>query len=448
MAIEVLMAGINSPSTAFGELNVAENRAFIQAAPLYNLVPANFREFTSGTGSTGAEDRMFKVSTGTGIGGYGAIQSFRSVNYKPGEGALARFTALFESSVANSWQGVGLVNLGDELSFGFNGTSFGIWHRYGGEPEIRTITVTGAAGGSENLTLELNDVEYTIPLTAGTVEHNAYEIADWLNTNQSVWGADQVDDTVIINALSDSAKSGAYNFTSGTATGTFATNNTGVAKTSDFVAQADWNGEPLNFTLDPTKGNVYQIEYQYLGFGAIFFSVEDPVTGKFVKVHTIRWANANTSPSLVNPSLKVGLYAVSLGSTTDLIVRSASFGAFVQGIRSDTRNPRAIENTQSCSGSFTNILTLRNRRTYNSLLNQVEVEPRLLSLSSESSQNVEVEVRTATDTGQEQDVAKQRDQALRKQLVDDSHVVDYAREGHPDDVGVVVAQGQYLKVAK
>ena len=38
MAIEVLMAGINSPSTAFGELNVAENRAFIQAAPQLNFV--------------------------------------------------------------------------------------------------------------------------------------------------------------------------------------------------------------------------------------------------------------------------------------------------------------------------------------------------------------------------------------------------------------------------
>ena len=86
------------PQTAFGEVNTAENRPFIQAAPLYGLIPSNFREYTSASGTTGVENRMFKVTTGTTIFGYGAIQSFRSVNYKAGEGLLARYTALFESS--------------------------------------------------------------------------------------------------------------------------------------------------------------------------------------------------------------------------------------------------------------------------------------------------------------------------------------------------------------
>ena len=394
--------GEDPSTTGFGEASIAENSPFVQAAPVYNFTPSNFRNFTATGGTAGVENKMFKVSTGTSAGGYGAVQSFRSINYKPGEGGMARFTGLFESNVATSWQGVGLISIGDEISFGYNGTSFGVWHRYGGLAEVRTITVTGAAGGGgENLTLTLNDTGYTIPLTSGTVEHNAYEIAEWLKNNQSVWEADQVDDTVIIMAASDGAKSGAYTFSSSTATGSIAQDTAGVTKTSDFVAQTSWNRNTMS-SLDPTKGNVFQVQYQYLGFGDIKYFVESPETGDFVLVHTIEYANNNTTPSLGNPSLKLGLYAVSLGSTTDLVVRSGSMAGFTQGKRVKTRNPRAYANTQTVSTSLTNILTVRNRYTYNGYVNQVEVEPLFLTIASESGKNVLVEVRASSDPAVEQ----------------------------------------------
>lgn len=47
---------ITSPLTGFGEINTAENVAFIQAAPVYNLLPANFRTFTSGSGTAGVSE--------------------------------------------------------------------------------------------------------------------------------------------------------------------------------------------------------------------------------------------------------------------------------------------------------------------------------------------------------------------------------------------------------
>jgi len=384
----------NFDKTAFGELSVASSTAFIQNTGVYGLIPANFREYTSFSGTTGVTDRMFTVTTGTTIYGYGAIQSFRALNYNAGQGGLGRFTALFQNNVANSWTGVGLVNLSDELSFGYNGTTFGVWHRYGGKAEVRTIQVTGASGGSTDLTLTLNSVPYTIPLTSGTVDHNAYEIAEWLNdsANQTVWVADQLDDTVIISAQSDGAKSGTYTYSHATSTGTITQNTAGVTKTSDHVAQSSWNGDACSW-LDPTKGNVFQIAYQYLGFGDIKYYIEYPETGEFVLVHTIKYANAETIPSLNNPSLRFGIYAASVGSTTDLTVQCASVGLFVQGEIQKTRNPRAVKNTQSVTSSFTNVLALRNRRTYNSLYNQIEIEPINLTISSESSQNVEVEVR-------------------------------------------------------
>lgn len=392
-----------TPKTAFGEGVVAENYPFIQAAFNYNLLPSNFRAFTATGGSTTVAGGMAQVSTGTSVGGYGAIQSFRSLNYKPGEGGLARFTAIFNSGVALTWQGAGLISIGNELSFGYNGTEFGIWHRYDGLAEVQTITVTGGSGGSTDLTLTLNSVAYTIPLTSGSTSHNAYEIANWLNdsANQTIWKADNVGATVIVAAQSDGAKAGTYSFSHGSATGSIAQDTAGVTKTSDFVAQSSWNGDKFDgtgasgVTIDTTKGNVYQIEYQYLGFGNIHFLIEDPNTGRFVTAHTIKYANANTTPSLNNPSMRLGIYCASVGGTTNITVKSGSMAGFTQGKRVNTRNPRAKINTQSVgSSAFTTILAIRNRRTYNGLYNQVEIEPEILTISAEGAKDVQIEIRS------------------------------------------------------
>ena len=132
----------------------------------------------------------------------------------------------------------------------------------------------------------------------------------------------------------------------------------------------------------------------------IRFFVEDPESGEFVLAHVIEYPNANTTPSITNPSLRFGIYAASIGSTTNLTVQCASVGVFVQGAVKNTRNPRAVKQTQTVSTSFTNVLTIRNRRTYNYYNNQVEVEPISLSFSSESTKNVEIEVRgNATFSG-------------------------------------------------
>jgi hypothetical protein len=387
---------IKDPLTAFGEVQTAENTAFIQTSGIYEFIPPILREYTYSTGTTGVTNRMFTCTSGTNAYGYGAIQSFRSLNYKAGQGGLARFTAVFPSPKANHWSGVGLVNLSDELSFGYNGTTFGIWHRKEGVAECRTITVTGASSGSTNLTLTLNSVAYTIPLTSGTAAHNAHEIATWLNntSNQSVWQADQIGATVIIIASSDGPKAGTYTFSHASATGTIAQNKAGVTKTSTHIPQTEWNVNKRPDDLDPSKGNVYQIKYQYLGFGNILFYVENLDSGAFDLVHVIKYSGRNTTPSLRQPSLRFGMYSSNQGNTTDVTVQCASVACFVQGKLTKTRNPRAVKNSQTVSTTFTNVLTLRNRKSYNSLFNQVEIEPQNLTISSESTQNVEIELRS------------------------------------------------------
>ncbi len=381
------------PKTAFGEISIAKNTAFVQNTGAYEFMPTNFREYTSAGGTTGITDRMFTAQCGTTIYGYGAIQSFRSLNYNAGQSGMARFTALFPNNTANHWSGVGLVNLSDEFSFGYDGTTFGIWYRKDGLAEVRTITITGASGGSTNLTLTLNSVAYTIPLTTGTTAHNAYEIATWLNANQDVWVADQLGSTVIISAQSDGAKSGTYTYSHATSTGTITQNKAGVTKTSTHIPRTTWNRNVASW-IDPTKGNVYQIIYPYLGFGDIEFYVKSTEDKGWLLVHVIEYQNLNTTPSIRQPSLRFGIYSASVGGTTNVKVQCASVALFVNGDVFKTRNPRAVKNTQSVTTSFTNVLTLRNRRTYNYIYNQVEIEPISLSLSSESAKNVEIEIRT------------------------------------------------------
>ena len=58
-----------------------------------------------------------------------------------------------------------------------------------------------------------------------------------------------------------------------------------------------WNGDQLNgsgasaVTLNPQDGNVYRIQFQWLGFGAIKFWVENPNDGTWTLVHTIHYPN-------------------------------------------------------------------------------------------------------------------------------------------------------------
>ena len=127
--------------------------------------------------------------------------------------------------------------------------------------------------------------------------------------------------------------------------------------------------------------------------GNILFYVENLDYGSFDLVHVIKYSGRNTTPSLRQPSLRFGIYSSNQGGTTDTTVQCASVACFVQGKITKIRNPRAVKNTQSVSSTLTNVLTLRNRKSYNYIYNQVEIEPLNLTISSESSQGVEIELR-------------------------------------------------------
>ena len=376
-------------SSAHGDLQVAQLQPYIQARGTYNFRPANFREFSASGGSVSYADREFAANCTSTLGSYGVLRSLRSVNFRSGLGASIRMRARFSTGVANSQQAVGGFNIGDEYSFGYNGTEFGIFIRYGGLAEVQRLTVTGGAGGSENATVTLDGTEYTVPLTAGATTLNAKEIAEYIEANSTTVNAKQNGSTVTFFWLSDGPKTGTMSFSSSTATATIAEITNGVTKTTTHVAQADWNGDvPDDF--DPTLYNAYKIEYN----GNADFYIEDPARSNYLKVHSYNYLNSSTEVIVGDPSLRLGLYAYNLGAASGVSCYCSSMAGFVDGTPSEIRNPRAYQNTKSIATTLTNIFTLRNVEVINGVPNQVEISPRMLTLANEGNKTAIFELRT------------------------------------------------------
>lgn len=380
------------PLTAFGELSVAEDKTLTQINAVYGLL--DNVQTTEGAGGVATTlDHMFDTQTGTNASGVAAIQSRRMLAYKAGQGAKGRFTALFSEGVADNMQIAGLITSEDRLCFGYDGASFGILHAHDGLTEQQNLQITTPSSGSENATITVNAVAYTVPITAGTVQHNAFEIALNLSSQDSLHIYESVDDTVRVTSVLDGAE-GLYAFSSGTAVGAWSQVTEGSTLIEEWVPQSDWNGESLKTAIDPTKGNVYQIKFQYLGFGAIDFSVEDRSTGKFVIVHTIKYANNNTMPSLSNPTLRIGWGTQNRGNTSNVTVRGGSAGVFIEGdgLQSDdTRG--AVVNATGIGLSETTVMIVRNPATFKGRINRAEMIPILLSIATDTTKTATFVIR-------------------------------------------------------
>lgn len=353
--------------TSFGELTVASLKAEVQVSASYNQ-SGKMREVTVGAGSTGFANGEFYASSGSGSSDVGSIFSDRQVMYKPGQGALIRYTARFGTPASGNRQSAGPSTAGDTLAFGYDGTDFGIFYAHHGLVIIQELQVTGAAGGGENATITINGTGYTVPLTAGTVQHNANEIADSLNAQAANYNFTQNEDTVVCRSVF-AAPGGSFAFSSGTATGSWTAIETGAAVTRVHIPQSSWNINTM-VGLDPSMGNIYQIQFQCLGYGAILFSVEGASSGEFINVHRIQYANSNTQPSLGVPTFRIAWTSTNAGSTTSVKLYGASGAGYIEGNVYRTQESRALSGSKVSVGTTaTNILTVRCREVFGTKVN-------------------------------------------------------------------------------
>lgn len=385
-----------NPKTAFDELFMAELTPVVQIHSAYNI-NTRIIEARDNNGTSSIANNMFKVSTGSGTYRSSSLLSRVAVKYNAGQGGLCRFTALFTSGAANSTQYIGIGTASEGYYFGYNGATFGLLRRQGGSPEIRTLTIDpGSSDAADSVTITLDGDTKAVTLNDdsgdATLTANTIAAADYSNTGQG-WKAHAMGPNIVFESYNAASQTGTYSLTDAvSAAGTFARSVVGVAPTETIIAQSSWSEDamggsgPSGVTLDQTKGNVYEIRYQWLGFGIIDFYIENPSNGKFILVHKIEYANANTIPSVDNPTLPLCIAVANTSNTSDIVLQSASMMGGIEG--KDTEegvHNTAVAETTGIGTTETAILSIHNHTVYQSKINRVRVSPEEFGITIEAS---------------------------------------------------------------
>tara|TARA_R110000868_G_scaffold164550_1_gene397228 strand:+ start:148 stop:1710 length:1563 start_codon:yes stop_codon:yes gene_type:complete len=391
LPVEIRQVG----KTAFGESSVAELSCVVQLEAIHGIENENavkFQTYSALGGVAETEDNMFKVSSSATTYSYGVLRSKRFLRYRPGQGALGRFSARFDTPAADTSQRAGLFNQESAFMVGYNGTEFGLLHSYGAKSHIHEFTIVTPPSASTDATIVLNDVIYTVPLVAAeTIYQTASRIARFPFPG---WIAEQKDNRIIFLATAVGPKLGADSFTHATATATGIHRAVGVAATDVWIKQEDWNGlDGVGKSINWLPGffNVYQIQYRWLGAGIIKFSAEHPDTGEWVELHTIHWVNKETTLSIGDPSMKIGLVSYNLGGGAKSVYIGSMMMA-IEGKIITNDYPKSISGTQSSLSAniIHHIVSVKNPITRGGVINTKEIILQDLTVSSQGQDPTEI----------------------------------------------------------
>lgn len=384
------------PVSGFGELEVVTLTPTASTDFIYglNLSQVFTRQYAGATVTSASGEVV--LASGTTSGAYGRCALLPNITYHPGQGTLFRGTARFDTPQANTRQLFGMTSLTGGYQFGYNGTTFGILHIDGGVVEVQTLTVSGAPAAPGNVTITLDGgTPVNVAVTAsGNTSITAYEIS--LGSYGQVsggWSAVSSGNVVYFTRRIAGA-AGASTFNAG-ATGTvaaFAITTVGAAASETFYPQSEWNIDKAPW-LDPSKGNVYQCRFQYLGYGNAFFGVEDPTTGRFTPVHMVLNAGRRTSTVMRNPNGFLLWEVQNNGSATGVTLRGASAASFLEGEERYFGQERAAAATRSIlSATETPVLSIRTANVFGGLFSTKQLFPLRVSAAADGTKNVTVNV--------------------------------------------------------
>lgn len=195
------------------------------------------------------------------------------------------------------------------------------------------ITATGNSNGT--IILTLNGVSKKIDVTTSNNNTNAHEIG---NFDFPLYNNSSNGNTVNIIAERTGLQNGTFTFDANN-TGMKATLTqkvVGVTETITTINRSEWNKDKCDGTdflplIDWSKGNVFQIKYQWLGYGFVSFYLEDPNTGNITLVHEYKYPNTNTTPSISNPSLQFLANVANALTTNNVSMFVGSVGCFIEG---------------------------------------------------------------------------------------------------------------------
>lgn len=379
-----LEIALHEPLLPFGSLHAESLTPVFQVDAVYGINSFHVTNTTSGSGTATASDSCFVVSTGTTIYSQGVIQSRKRLRYRAGQGVIARFTALYTTPVASSYQLVGIGHAEDGLYIGYKDTDFGILYTNRGARAVYTLTVTTGATVASNATVTLNGTANVVALTAASnIQRTVWELSQG---TYSGWDAYPSGATVVFVAKAAGTTAGSFSYSAGTtgSAASIAQTRAGASETQSFITQANFNMDtldgngPSGMRIDPTKLNVFQVNVQYLGAGALEFKVENAPSGNnatMVSFHTINLPNTLTTTSFRNPSFPFTMAAYSAGSTTNLTVKCGSFAGFIEGHKylHGVRQSYFNQLTTVGSTNYQALFTVMNARYFGGIANQAVI---------------------------------------------------------------------------
>ena len=325
-------------TTAFNSLQVAQLTPSAQTDFVYGINDKIVESIEYAGGFVSASDGYGIACSSTSTSGSAAVQLRRGLKYAAGQGSLFRGTALFDTPVAGNVQLIGVGNGECGYFFGYAGTTFGIYHQDTSTREIRRLDITTGVATTD-VTITLDGESIVIPVTgASDATQTAYQISlgDYREVGDG-WLVDAVEGSVYFLSARAGPYSGPFSATGTGLVSSFTRVSEGIAPQSDFYPQSSWNYDkmdgtgPTRMVLDTTKGNVFEIGFQYLGQGNAFFGIENSEDGIISPVHVIKNANNRTKPVLKNPKVSGLITSTNTGNNTNVIIKAASLGTFTEG---------------------------------------------------------------------------------------------------------------------
>lgn len=324
--------------SAFGDLVSVTPFPQIQLMFPYSVETANVNQFAFGSGVVASANGQLEINTGTTPQSDAAVASNDYVTYQPGFGATVRFSfgCTTAGDLSDTFQQIGIGTQEDGFFFSYQDNDMNILRRQGGQRDQIEISLTTGATSAGNVAIELDGVTYQVPVTDSSVSGNftAAEIAAYAPLGASLYVISATGNTITFQSARTGARVGAFSFGAGTTgtVGTISKKVVGVDPVQTLIPRSTWNIDKADGTgkhlpvIDWSKGNIFQIRYQWLGHGAQSFYIENPLTSNLVLVHRILYAGTSLSPSVHNPSLRF-LINVNNGATS-LDVKAFCASAF------------------------------------------------------------------------------------------------------------------------
>jgi hypothetical protein len=382
----------------FGTALVSEMTPTGQATFVYGTNNILWSTGSHGTGAgVSTTSAVMSCTSGAENHSFSQIRLTRSNKYRAGQGGICRLTAAFTAGADDTMQLAGVGNDECGMFFAVSGSnSFGILHREASRKEIRSFSITSPPAGAATLTVTLEGSTKSVTINGGgSANQTSYQIsqADYTQVGGG-WHAESIDGTVYFTSMTPGPRGGTFSILNGASPiATTATVQAGTLPTQTFITQSSWNIDsldgsgPSGFTIDKTKGNIYGVGYQYLGFGNPTFSVENPQTGLLVSCHMIERANTSTSVVLQNPGMYAMWGAYNSGSlASSVTVKGASASTFNEGlITKNIGTAFSISAVKSAiSATEVPILTIRANTVFNGQSCYGEIDPFNLSVANDS----------------------------------------------------------------